>query len=231
MRKMTVGQVLSGLLLLILIALASYWLVFRPRSHRWGATDAEVVRSLPGDALVPTVKVHFTQAITIDAPAEDVWPWVVQLGWQRAGWYTYDWFYRLTGSADFFDGKTSADRIIPELQGLKVGDSISLFDQMDFAVVGIEPSRALVLLARVDLDSSKTFKLSDNMPANYINMSWVYYLEEIDAHSTRLIVRWLGDYSPGFANSLSLGIPTDAGALIMQPKMLKGIKARTESQG
>ena len=82
-----------------------------------------------------------------------------------------------------------------------------------------------------DWDAEETFELSVTMPANYMNNGWVYVLEEVDTGSTRLIVRWRGDYSPGLGNELSLGILTEAGALVMQPKLLKAIKARAEAAG
>ena len=69
------------------------------------------------------------------------------------------------------------------------------------------------------------------MPANFLNNSWVYFLEEVDANTTRLIVRWRGDYSPGLGIPLASALGTEAGALIMQPKTLKGIKARAEAAG
>ena len=221
-------RVLGGLLLAVVVVLGVYLFVLRPRSLRWGATDAEVTRSLPGDELVPNVKVGYTQAITISAPPEEVWPWVIQMGYGRAGWYTYDWFYKLTGSGNFHDGNRSANRIISELQDLKVGDPIKIFETAPYDVVILEPNRVLALLARVDWDTEETFELSETMPANFMNNSWVYVLEPADANSSRLLVRWRGDYSPKLGNALALGIPTEAGALIMQPKMFKGIKARAE---
>jgi hypothetical protein len=103
----------------------------------------------------------------------------------------------------------ATDRIIPELQELKVGDSIRIFEQGPFEVVTLEPNRLLVLLACVDWDTEETFELSDTMPANYLNNSWLYVLEEGDKNTTRLIVRWRGDSSRGLGNALALGIPTD----------------------
>lgn len=228
---MIIIRILGILVLAIAIVLAIYLVVFRPRSHRWGTTEAELRGSLPGDDLVPNVKVGYTQAITINAPPEEVWPWLVQIGYQRGGWYTYDWVYKLMGAADFYDGSRSADRIIPELQDLKIGDTIKIFEQASFDVVALEPNRTLGLLARVDVDTGEYFELSDTTPTNFLNNSWVYVLEQVDDNNTRLIVRWRGDYSPGLANALGLGIPTEAGALIMQPKLLKGIKARAEAGG
>jgi len=224
-------RMLGGVLQVIVVFLGVYLLALRPRSHRWGATDTEVARSLPGDDLVPNVKVGYTQAISINAPPEEVWPWLVQIGYGRGGWYTYDWFYKLMGSANFHDGDRSANRIIPELQDLEIGDQINIFETGPFDVVILEPNRVLALLARVDWDTKETFELSETMPANFMNNSWVYVLEPVDNDSTRLTVRWRGDYSPKLGNALALGIPTEAGALIMQPKMLKGIKARAERVG
>jgi hypothetical protein len=228
-KRMTVVQILGVLVLAVVIVLALYLVLLRPWSRRRGATDAEVGRSLPGDDLVPRPKTEYTQAITINAPPEGVWPWLIQIGYQRAGWYTYDWFYRLTGSADFHDGTHSAERIIPELQDLKVGDTIELAAGMSFEVAALEPYQALVLLARVDMDTGQPFELTDVMPAKYLNISWAYLLEGIDANSSRLIVRWHGDTSAGLGNALVINVPTEAGALIMQPKLLKGIKARAEA--
>jgi hypothetical protein len=224
-------QILGILVLTIVVVLAAYLVVLRPRSHRWGATDAELQRSLPGDDLVPTVKVGYTQAITINAPPEEVWPWLVQIGYQRGGWYTYDWFYKLMGEDDFYDGNRSADRIIPKLQDLNVGDTINISKQMSFDVVALEQNRMLVLLARVDLDTGETFELSDTMPANFVNNGWVYVLEDVEANSTRLIVRWRSDYSPGLGIPLASALGVEGGALIFQPKTLKGIKARAEASG
>lgn len=225
---MTAVWVALGLFLALVAIVGVYLLVLRPRSLRWGATDEELARPLPGDELVPNVKVGYMQAITIDAPPEEVWPWVVQMGYGRAGWYTYDWFYRLTGSADFHDGNRSAERVIPELQNLKVGDQIKIFDAAPYDVVILEPNRVLGLLARVDWDTEETFELSETMPANFMNNSWVYVLQPADGNRTRLMVRWRADFSPKLSNELALRVPTEAGALIMQPKMFKGIKERAE---
>lgn len=224
-------QILGILVLTIVVVLAIYLVVLRPRSQCWGATKAEVGRSLPGDNLAPIVKVGYTQAITMNAPPEEVWPWLVQIGYQRGGWYTYDWFYKLMGEDDFYDGDRSADRIIPELQDLNVRDTINISKQMSFDVVALEQNRMLVLLARVDLDTGEYFELTDTMPANFLNNSWVYFLEEVDANTTRLIVRWRGDYSPGLGIPLASALGIEAGALIFQPKTLKGIRARAEAAG
>jgi proline iminopeptidase len=98
------------------LALVAYALLIRPRLLRWGATDEEVSRPYPGAELVPGGSRGATNAITIDAPPARVWPWLVQIGYGRGGWYSWD---RL----DNF-GRASADRIHPEWQQIAVGDRL-----------------------------------------------------------------------------------------------------------
>jgi hypothetical protein len=217
-------------LAVLLVAGLVFWLVILPRSHRKGATDGEVEGPMPGDDLVPEPRTGYTQAITINAPPAEVWPWLAQHGYMRAGFYSHEWVYKLMGSNDYFEGDRSAERIIPELQDLKVGDQIKINADSPFEVVSLEPPRVLALLARADLETGDSFELSEPAPAKYMNQSWVYHLRELEGDSTRLIVRWRGDYSPGFANSLFFGMSVEAGALLMQYQMLKGIKERAEAQ-
>jgi hypothetical protein len=99
-----------------LIAAALLTPFLRSWRTKWGATDAEVHRSLPGDELVPHPKWGYAYAITIRASAVDVWPWLVQMGQDRGGMYSYEWLENLVGG-DIHN----ADRIIPELQPLEVG--------------------------------------------------------------------------------------------------------------
>ncbi len=88
--------------------------------RRWGATPEEVRGPMAGDDIVPHAKGQTTHAITIHACAEDVWPWLVQLGYHRAGWYTYRWVDRYVWHID----NPSSAEIIPELQDLSVGDVV-----------------------------------------------------------------------------------------------------------
>ncbi len=102
--------------------LAAYMFVVRPQINRWGATDEEVTKPLPGDEVDPAWpasaeadacgRLVSTRAITIDAPPEEVWPWLVQIGCGRAGFYSHDWVERLVGMT-YAEGH-SATRIHPE---------------------------------------------------------------------------------------------------------------------
>jgi hypothetical protein len=87
-----------------------YWFPIRRWYLRWGATGAEIERSMLGDAGVPHTTYVTTLAVTVEAPAADIWPWLVQLGYRRGGLYSYDWLDRLFGFLD----APSAERIIPE---------------------------------------------------------------------------------------------------------------------
>jgi hypothetical protein len=206
-----------------------YALVIRPWHLRQGATDAEVRRSLPGDDLVPAPKCGYTQAITIRASVSEVWPWLVQIGYKRAGWYSHDFLHRLTGIAGSVDDEHgSAKRIIPELQDLKVGDVVEIAPGMGYVVAGIEPEQALILQSRIDTVKWESLSSSDPLPEKYLISSWVWFLEEIDEKTTRLIVRVRSDYNPGLLSTLSVGIPVELGSLVMQPKTLRVLKQRAE---
>ena len=114
-----------------------YVFVVLPWQLRRGATNAKLQRSLPGDDIVANPKTGYTQAITIMAPKAEVWQWLVQIGYKRAGWYTYDFLHRLVGVAGCVDDeRRSAKRIIPELQDLKVGDVVEIGPGMGYVVAG-----------------------------------------------------------------------------------------------
>ena len=114
-----------------------YGFVVRPRISRWGATDEEVQRPLPGDELPSPYGYRpiSTRAITIDAPPEEIWPWLVQMGSGRAGFYTHEWVERLL-FITYADGH-SATRLHPEWQELHVGDRVpySRFNTVEVRMV------------------------------------------------------------------------------------------------
>jgi hypothetical protein len=204
---------IGGLLALVIAALALiYTVAVRPWHLHRGATLAEVLQPLPGDDLVSSPKFEYTQAITIKASAEEIWPWLVQIGYRRAGWYSHDWIHRLLGVAGSVDDdRRSADRIIPELQDLEVGDVIEIAAGLGYEVLEMERGR--VLLTGTE------------------DGSWIWFLDRVDTDATRLIVRVRGTWDPGLGNTLLYGIPNELGSLVMQPKTLRGIKQRVERTG
>jgi len=207
-----------------LIAAALITPFLRHWRTKWGATDAEVHRSLPGDDLVPHPKWGWTHAITIRASAADVWPWLMQMGQGRGGMYSYEWLENLVG-CDIHN----ADRIIPAFQHLEVGDGIRLHLKVSIPIAAIEPCRALVLHVRANTQTGNTFDLTDTMPERYLNLSWVFFLAELDEGTTQLISRGRGDYNQSLVNALIYLVLTEPITFVMDRKMLLGIKRRAEA--
>ncbi len=197
--------------------------------RRWGATPAETKKKLSGDELVPRPRMQSTRAITIQAPPAAVWPWLLQFGLKRGGWYSYDFLEAMSGAANFIDGH-STWRIIPELQKLKVGDEILMHPRiMPLTVSALEPERALIFHTRVDLETKDFFELDRKMPAQYVNSNWVFFLERSGRKATRLLVRSRLDYNPpNLMNTIAWRVFTDPISFVMERRMLLGIKERAE---
>jgi hypothetical protein len=183
--------------------LAAYARLVRPWALRWGATKEEAARPLPGDGLVAKADFVATRAITIDAPPNQVWPWLVQIGSGRAGWYTYD---RIDNA-----GVPSATEIIPELQRLAVGNLIPMVAGKDIGlrVKELEPHRRMLWW-----DEKGEY-------------SWEWVLEPIDQQTTRLIQRLRVTRHP-WTRRMLYELVAANGDVVMQRKLLRGIKQRAE---
>jgi hypothetical protein len=200
--------------------------MLRARRSRWGAIDAELARAYPGDDLVPNPKWGWTHAVTIHAPAAEVWPWVVQIGQGRGGFYSYEGLENLAGCYIH-----NTNTILPEFQNLAAGDSIRLHPQMpSLPIAHVEPGRALVIHAFSDTSSGQPFEPAVGTPETYSNMVWSFFLDELGGGTTRLISRTRYDYSPGFSNKLMYGPALlEPIGHVMDCKMLLGIKERVEA--
>jgi hypothetical protein len=117
---------------------ALYATVLRPWHLRWGATAQEETKPLPGDEFLPRDGTQILHAVTIDAPVDEVWPWIAQLGQDRGGFYSYEWLENLAGCE-----MRNADRIHPEWQHRDVGDVLFLHPAGGMEVTMFEPGRAL----------------------------------------------------------------------------------------
>ena len=195
----------AGVALAVGLEMATYprW---RQWCLSWGATDEEVARTLPGDDLLAGPDIVSTRAVWIDAPAGEIWPWLVQMGPGRAGAYTYDWIENLFGL-----GMHSTDRILPQFQDLKVGDAQRLGKRGPVLRVSVlEPERALVMR-------------SDD--GNWI---WGFILVR-EGTGTRLISRnrIAVPGAPPAVRALNTYL-MEPGSLIMERRMLLGIKQRAE---
>jgi len=174
---------------------------------RWGATDEEVAESLPGDDMCERPNFAFTRAITIKARPEDVWPWLVQIGFGKAGWYSYDWLDNR--------GRHSAEEIIPELQYLEVGGWVA----MDFS--GREPTETTA-------NRVKAFETNKWLLWEHQGDPWVWVLRPVDENTTRLITRGRQRYHWGSLMLMSELILMEIGDPFMMRKLLFNVKRRAE---
>jgi hypothetical protein len=199
--SLAVARVAGRLGLALAILLAGYLLIYRPEQLRWGATDQEVARAMPGDQIQPQPIFNSTRAVTIDAQPEQIWPWLGQMGYKRAGFYGYD---ALDNA-----GIPSADRIIPALQQLKVGDAFPIWEGVTYQVVAVDPNHSLVL----ESSHHSTMALG---------------LYPVDASHTRLLWRihnaaynWASPY-------VGIQLFTDAVDFVAVRQNMLGIQARAE---
>ena len=192
--------------------------------NRHGATDEELARALPGDELVRASKLGYTRAITIDAPVEQVWPWVVQFGQGRGGFYSYDALENLVGC-----NIHSVDEILPDHQQLVVGDLIrsGRDSQPCWQVVEVDPPHHLVLIGAGTPARPQAPEIVDEVPQRgYVASTWQWVLEPMsDGSRTRLIVRQRETYSP---NQTLLWHVVEPFNFVMEHRMLRGIRNRAE---
>lgn len=215
----------AGLATAVGTAAAVYALAVRPWHEKWGATQEEADRSLPGDEVVPRPRIRATHAITIHAPAFGIWPWIAQIGVGRGGFYSYDWIENAMGLEVH-----STDQILTQHQQVEAGQIIPLMSNGEGVPV-IEASRDhhLALGGRITSDSPGSFRLQDADPNAYMEVAWTFFLQPVDENVTRLIERFSIDWGPGsLKNALFMYAFLEPGAFLMERKMLLGIKERAE---
>ncbi len=194
-----VGGLSTGLGIAVVAGAAYVWLI-KPWHMRWGATDEETQRTMPGDELIPGAG-QTTRSITIAAPPEAIWPWLIQLGFGKAGWYSYDWIDN--------DFRPSARRILPEYQELAVGDQILMMPEMGFVVHSINEPHSIVSI----LEDGST--------------SWCLALYP-EGGSSRLVSRWRPKFEMTPATFILMTL-SEPGTFIMEQKMLRTIRANVEA--
>ena len=178
--------------------------LYRRWHCRWGASAAELAGSMPGDELLPHAQFHATRAITIDAPPRAVWPWLVQVGALRAGWYSNDLLDNL--------GRPSATTIVPDLQHLEVGQWVPM------APSGPPSDRNAFRVHSFEVNEWLLWTKPDS--------TWAWRLTPTD-HGTRLVTRVHAVYDWHHPLSALLGVVLmEFGDFAMQRRMLRGIKAR-----
>ena len=184
---------------------AAYPLFFRRWYLTWGARPDEAARKLPGDELLADAGVVSTRAITIDAPPSAIWPWLVQMGSGRGGVYTYDWIENLFGL-----DMHSTRQILPQFQDVKAGDEVPL-----------GPGRPVMRVVVCDPERTFTVRVADG------NWVWIFALFAEDGQ-TRLISRNRIAMPWRLPTRLFYTLVMEPGSLVMERKMLLGIKQRAE---
>ncbi|MDH4200558.1 MAG: SRPBCC family protein [Spirochaetia bacterium] len=188
----------------------------------WGTSPTEVTRVMPGDELLPDSVMTSTRAIDINVSPEKVWPWLVQMGQGRGGFYSYDWLESLIG-LDI----QNTDKIIPSLQNLKKGDLIPFSKAGGINVIEIKPEHLLVLSGTlITPKGTKGHVAGETM----VGGTWVFNLEKAGDQSSRLIVRSrIAQFKPVWISKIFMRLLEPA-HFIMERKMILGIKERSEKK-
>jgi uncharacterized protein YndB with AHSA1/START domain len=215
-----VGRVAAALAVMLLAASLTFVVFCRSWAFTWGATSREAAAAMPGDALVAAAGTVSTRAVTIEAPVEQVWPWLVQFGQGRGGLYSYDWAERLAGV-----DVVNADRVLPEHQRIAVGDLIWVTQdgypaKLVFVVAEVVPPRSLVLAFTEDP--------RPGVVPPRTGWTWSFTLTPDGPSRTRLVLRSRNEPFPNaVARGATAGLidPID---FVMSRKTLLGIKERAE---
>lgn len=205
---MTILKRFLAVLSIIILIMVVYFLWVRPYQLHWGATDQELKEAMPGDHLDSDPEFFATRAITISGTPEEIWPWLLQMGYGRAGYYGYDMIENL-GSPR---GIRSADTILPEFQQFKVGDEVPISSVALMEFYAIEPNQYMIWTG------------ADHQG------SFLWALYPVDDSHTRLVsrIRWSFHWTE--PRLLSLDIFTEFADYVAVHEILEGIKGRVEHQ-
>ena len=214
----------AAVVVFVLAALLfSYLYVLRPWHLHWGATHLDRIATLPGDALSPYASAVVTHAAHIDAPPEAVWPWIVQIGQDRAGFYSHTVLEKLVGL-----GMRNTLRIVPEWQTRVPGDTVWFGSPKRFGgrapmiAAVVEPMRALVLVMPADWDLIRSGKEG-------LDTTWAFVLQRKGSNATRLIARLRSASNPSIAGRVLSFLFWELMHFIMERKMLLTIKRLAEA--
>lgn len=209
MKRATLRMKLFGIVAIVVIQVTTYLFVLRPSQLRWGATAEEVERVMPGDDLVAHPTFLATRAITIRGRPEQIWPWIVQMGFDRAGYYGYDLIENIGSKT----GIRSEESIVPALQHPKTGDVLPISTVAHMTFGEIKPDRYLVWQSEV-VPHDGAF-------------TWALY--PVDDNHTRLVSRIRLHYH-WTSRALALDLFTEFADHVAVPKILTGIGDRVEGR-
>jgi hypothetical protein len=186
--------------------MAAYLVWARPYQLRWGATDAEVRAAMPGDEIDAAPGFLATRAIDIDAAPEEIWPWLMQMGYTRAGFYGFDLFEKIGTTR----GPLGVDRILPQFQDFKVGDEVPVSPFMTMFFREIQPFEYMVW----------------STPDSRASYTWA--LQPVDDSPTRLVVRTRWDHRWTRPGWMALDLLTEFTDHVAMRRVLQGIRSRAE---
>jgi len=202
---------------------AGYLFALRPWHRRWGATDEELAAVLPGDALCPNATDQVTHAITIDAPPSRVWPWILQIGQDRGGFYSYSFLENLVGCE-----MHNTSEIVPEWQNRAAGDTVWFATPRHFGgqarmvAAIVEPERSMVLVTPADWKRLQSGERGREI-------TWAFVLAPEGQGKTRLIARSRGDAHPPLFKRAANYAFWEPAHFVMERKMLLTIKKLSEN--
>lgn len=203
-------------------AAATYWFVVRPWHLRWGATAAEVSQRWPGDELVTRPVTRAVRAVTVAAPPGRVWPWLMQVGRDRGGFYSYTWLENLIG-ADI----RNVYRLIPGLPEREPGDTVWMGPEDRFGgearmvVAKVVHERAMVLVMPSDADRART-------EGRAREGVWSFALDPLGPDSTRLVMLSLGAEAPTPSRRIADLFFWEPAHFVMERRMMLTIKRLAE---
>jgi hypothetical protein len=195
---------LGGLAVVLAVVILTFSFLI-PWTHNYGATAEELGRTFHGDELISDPIVNWTHGITINAPPEEVWPWIIQIGDTRAAYYSFTFIENMFGDPDLYH---NADRIHPEWQNPPIDQGIIV----DFLKIK-------------ECEANQFMLASEDVPD--MNWTWLWWIEPEGNNATRLIIRMRIEV-PGQAGISALGEAINLTGFVMEVGMLNGLKARAE---
>lgn len=211
------SDVLEGAVGVATIAAAFLTPFLREQRSHWGVAEAFARRKLPGDDLVPLPRWLWTHGIEIDAPADEVWPWVAQIGGDRGGFYSYQFLENVAGAR-----ARDADAIHPEWE-VQPGQTLRVVSRMPpMQIVEVIPKRGFVAFAPADIAAKMSGK-------SWIATSWLFYIAALGPRRSRFVSRYRCACSDEVLTTLQFGpMVLEPIGFAMDRRMLMGVKQRAE---
>jgi hypothetical protein len=207
-KKYSILMKIVAVLTVLILVMAVYMFFLRPYQLRWGASTGEINRLIPGDEFNSSPSFSATRAITIDGTPEEIWPWLVQMGYSRAGFYGYDILENISSPM----GLRSAERILPEFQNFEAGDEVPISAVVSMRFSTIEPHHYLIWIGN-----------EDENPGVF---TWALY--PLSGNQTRLVSRIRWSYNWSAITTIPLQLFTEFTDHIAVRKILQGVRGRVE---